>query len=97
MKILSVDTSSSVCAVALLEDEELINQKILDNGKTHSENFMSLLDETLKETNISPKLSALSLMAKEITTFNQREIVNILKENGALQLQSFAADDIRRK
>ena len=53
MKILSVDTSSSVCAVALLEDEELINQKILDNGKTHSENFMSLLDETLKETNIS--------------------------------------------
>ena len=53
MKILSVDTSSSVCAVALLEDEELINQKILDNGKTHSENFMSLLDETLKEKNIS--------------------------------------------
>ena len=53
MKILSVDTSSSVCAVALLEDGKLINQKILDNGKTHSENFMSLLDETLKETNIS--------------------------------------------
>ena len=50
----------------------------------------------LKETNISPKLSALSLMVKEITTFNQREIVNILKENGALQLQSFAADDIKK-
>lgn len=50
MKILSVDTSSSVCAVAILENSEVIKEKILDNGRTHSENFMTLLDETLKES-----------------------------------------------
>ncbi len=50
MKILAVDTSSSVCAVALLDNNVLINQKILDNGMTHSENFMPLLDKVLKET-----------------------------------------------
>lgn len=53
MKILSVDTSSSVCTVALLEDDRLINENILDNGKTHSENFMPLLDKTLKDSNVS--------------------------------------------
>lgn len=53
MKILSVDTSSSVCAVAILENDEVIKENILDNGKTHSENFMSLLDETLKETKVT--------------------------------------------
>lgn len=51
MKILAVDTSSAVCAVALLDNNVLINQKILDNGMTHSENFMPLLDAVLKETN----------------------------------------------
>lgn len=53
MKILSVDTSSSVCAVAILENDEVIKENILDNEKTHSENFMSLLDETLKETKVT--------------------------------------------
>lgn len=52
MKILSVDTSSSVCAVSILENDKIINEKIVDNGRTHSENFMSLLDEVLKESNI---------------------------------------------
>ncbi len=51
MKILAVDTSSAICAVALLENNILINQKVLDNGRTHSENFMPLLDKCLKEMN----------------------------------------------
>lgn len=50
----------------------------------------------LKDTNISPKLSSLSLMAREISSFNQREIVQILKDYGALQLPSFLADDIKK-
>lgn len=53
MKILAVDTSSSVCAIALMEDSNLIKENILDNGKTHSENFMPLLDKTLKESNVT--------------------------------------------
>lgn len=50
----------------------------------------------LKDINISPKLSALSMMAKEISTFNQKEIVQILKENGVLHLPSLLADDIKK-
>ncbi len=50
----------------------------------------------LKDINISPKLSSLSTMAKEISTFNQKEIVQVLKENGASFLTSFLADDIKK-
>lgn len=53
MKILAVDTSSSVCAVAVLENKEIIKENILDNGKTHSENFMPLVEKTLKDCNLS--------------------------------------------
>lgn len=49
MKILVADTSSSVCAVGVFEDEKLINENTLDNGKTHSENFMPLVKKTLEE------------------------------------------------
>lgn len=48
MKILAVDTSSSVCSTALLEDSNLIDENNLDNGKTHSENLMPLVEELLK-------------------------------------------------
>ncbi len=40
MKILSIDTTSNVCSVSVLEDDRLIDENILDNGKTHSENMM---------------------------------------------------------
>lgn len=52
MKILSVDTSSKICAVAILENENVIKENELNNGLTHSENFMPLLDKTLKEANL---------------------------------------------
>lgn len=53
MKILAIDTSSAICAVALLEDDNLIDENNLDNGKTHSENLMPLIDELIKRNNIS--------------------------------------------
>lgn len=49
MKILVADTSSSVCSVGVFEDNVLINKNELDNGKTHSENFMPLVEKTLNE------------------------------------------------
>ena len=55
MKILSVDTSSSNCAVALLEDDNLIDENSLNNGKTHSENLMPLIAELLERNNIELK------------------------------------------
>ncbi len=52
MKILAVDTSSSICSVAILEDDKLIDKNELDDGKTHSENLMPLLDELLKRNSL---------------------------------------------
>ena len=53
MKILSVDTSSKICAVSILEDENIIKENSLNNGLTHSENFMPLMEKTLKEANLT--------------------------------------------
>ncbi len=55
MKNLAVDTSSSVCSVAIFEDNKLIDINVLDNGKTHSENLMPLLDELLSRNGIDIK------------------------------------------
>ena len=52
MKILSVTTSSSICSVCLLDNDNIIKELSLDNAKTHSENLIHLLiDQLLKETN----------------------------------------------
>lgn len=55
MKILAIDTSSEICSTAILENDKLIDQNNLDNGKTHSENLMPLVDELIKRNNISIK------------------------------------------
>ena len=55
MKILSIDTSSSNCATALLEEDKLIDENSLNNGLTHSENLMPLIDELLRRNNTELK------------------------------------------
>lgn len=55
MKILAIDTSSPICSVAILEDDKLMDKNELNDGRTHSENLMPLLDELLKRNNIEPK------------------------------------------
>lgn len=55
MKILSIDTSSSVCSTALLENNNLIDENTLADGKTHSENLMPLIVELLERNNITLK------------------------------------------
>lgn len=52
MKILAIDTSSKICSVAILEDNKLIDEINLDNGKTHSENLMPIVQEILSKNNI---------------------------------------------
>ena len=44
MKILGVDTSSDICSVCLLEDNTVVKELHLNNGKTHSENLVPLFD-----------------------------------------------------
>ncbi|MBQ7410744.1 MAG: tRNA (adenosine(37)-N6)-threonylcarbamoyltransferase complex dimerization subunit type 1 TsaB [Clostridia bacterium] len=61
MKILAIDTSSPICSVAILEDDKLIDKNELNDGRTHSENLMPLLDELLKRNNLEPK--AIELIA----------------------------------
>lgn len=60
MKILSIDTSSNLCAVAVLEDSNLIQENILDDTKNHSERIMPVIAQTLEESNL--KLSDIDLI-----------------------------------
>ena len=53
MKILAIDTSNKVASVSIFEDKELINEKISDEEKTHSEKLLPMVDELLREANIS--------------------------------------------
>ena len=55
MKILSIDTTSEVCGVAILEDEKLVIENSLNNGLTHSENLMLLIKEALEKAEITLK------------------------------------------
>ena len=52
MKLLSIDTSSDVCSVAILEDDNLIKELNITDSKTHSENLMPLVDKLFKETGL---------------------------------------------
>lgn len=53
MKILSMNTSSNICAVALLEDKSVIKELIVDDANTHSVKLMPLISDLLKQCNIS--------------------------------------------
>lgn len=52
MKILSIDTSSKICSVCVLEDTNVIIEKNIDDGITHSQKLMPMLDDILKELNV---------------------------------------------
>ena len=53
MKILSIDTSSKICSVSILEDTTVILEKHTNDEKTHSQNLMPLIDELFKDTNLT--------------------------------------------
>ena len=53
MKILAIDTSSKICSVSILDDAKVIVEKHNDDEKTHSQKLMPLIDETLKEVNLT--------------------------------------------
>lgn len=64
MKILSIDTSSSNCATAILENDVLIDENSINNGKTHSENLMQLTIELLERNKLT--LNNIDLIAVSI-------------------------------
>ena len=55
MKYLVADTSSSVCGVGIFEDDKIISINEIDDGRTHSENFMPLVKKCLDEAKIDIK------------------------------------------
>lgn len=53
MKILSVETSSIVCSVAILDNTTILYQNSIDNALSHSENLMPMIKKAFDETNLT--------------------------------------------
>lgn len=53
MKILSIDTSSKICAVAILEDNQLLKEHSENSGLTHSEKLMPIIKNLLSESDLT--------------------------------------------
>ena len=50
MKILSIDTASNICTVALLKDKTCIKELIVNDARNHSEKIMPLIEQLFEET-----------------------------------------------
>lgn len=60
--LLHIESSSTVCSVAISDNENLIAIKELNNGYTHAENLHLFIQELLKEQNLKPtELAAISV------------------------------------
>lgn len=55
MKILSIDTSSNICGVSILEDANLICKLDQNLGRTHSESLMPMIQQAFLQSNLSLK------------------------------------------
>ena len=55
MKILSIDTASDLCTVAILEDEACIKEIVVNDARNHSEKIMPVIQQAFEETNINLK------------------------------------------
>ena len=53
MKILSIDTASNLCTVAILENTNCIKELIVNDARNHSEKIMPLIETILDETNLN--------------------------------------------
>ena len=48
MRVLAVDTTSNAASVALVEDNVLVGEFILNHKKTHSQEILPMIDEVLR-------------------------------------------------
>ena len=55
MKILSIDSTSVTASVAITDNEKLLSENFINNGLTHSQTLMPMVEQTLKEANVSIK------------------------------------------
>lgn len=61
MKILSIDSSSVTASVALIQNGEILSECFINNGLTHSQTLMPMVEETLEKASV--KLSEVDLFA----------------------------------
>lgn len=54
MKILAVDTSSTVASAAIVDGEKLVCECVLNNKLTHSQTLMPMIDEVFKKSELTP-------------------------------------------
>lgn len=54
MKVLAVDTSASVAAVAVMEDSRLLGEYIVNHKRTHSQKLMPMIDEIMNSLELKP-------------------------------------------
>lgn len=52
MRILAVDTSSAVASCAIVDGEKLVCEEILNNGLTHSQMVMPMIESVLKRSGL---------------------------------------------
>ena len=52
MKLLAIETSGKMCGACILENNKIIDTLELNNGLTHSESLMPLIEELLKKNNL---------------------------------------------
>lgn len=55
MKILALDSSATVASVALFDDGRLLSEFTINNGNTHSETLLPMVETVLKTYGITPK------------------------------------------
>ncbi len=55
MKILALDTSAAVASVALCENERLLAEYTLNNGNTHSETLLPIVENILSAFRLTPR------------------------------------------
>ncbi|HOR86619.1 MAG TPA: tRNA (adenosine(37)-N6)-threonylcarbamoyltransferase complex dimerization subunit type 1 TsaB [Bacillota bacterium] len=54
MKILAVDTSTSAATAAIMENDRLISEYILNINKAHSEKIMGIIDDLFGKSGVEP-------------------------------------------
>ncbi len=52
MKLLTIETSGSLCGACISQDEEIIDKLEFENGLTHSESLMPLIQNLLEKNNL---------------------------------------------
>ena len=55
MRILAVDTSSAVASCAIVDGEKLVCEEILNNGLTHSQTIMPMIESVMKRSGLETK------------------------------------------